>query len=57
MVKKYEKAGMGAVCIEDKTFPKQNSFLENSKQELISEKDFAAKILRLETLKKILILR
>ena len=45
MIKKYEKAGIAAVCIEDKTFPKQNSFLENSKQELISEKDFAAKII------------
>ena len=45
MVKKYEKAGIAAVCIEDKTFPKQNSFLENSKQELLSEKDFVAKII------------
>ena len=45
MVKKYEKAGIASVCIEDKTFPKQNSFLENSKQELISEKDFVAKII------------
>ena len=34
MVKKYEKSGIAAVCIEDKTFPKQNSFLEDSKQEL-----------------------
>jgi len=45
MVKKYEKAGIAAVCIEDKTFPKQNSFLENSKQELLSEKEFVAKII------------
>ena len=45
MVKKYEKAGIAAICIEDKTFPKQNSFLENSKQELLSEKDFVAKII------------
>ena len=45
MVKKYEKAGIASVCIEDKTFPKQNSFLENSKQELLSEKDFVAKII------------
>ena len=45
MVKKYESAGIAAICIEDKTFPKQNSFLENSKQELLSEKDFVAKII------------
>ena len=45
MIKKYERAGIAAVCIEDKTFPKQNSFLENSKQELLSEKDFVAKII------------
>ena len=45
MIKKYEKAGIAAVCIEDKTFPKQNSLLENSKQELLSEKDFVAKII------------
>ena len=45
MVKKYEKAGIASVCIEDKTFPKQNSFLENSKQELLPEKDFVAKII------------
>ena len=45
MVKKYEKTGVAAVCIEDKTFPKQNSFLENSKQELLPEKEFVAKII------------
>ena len=45
MVKKYEKAGISAVCIEDKTFPKQNSLLKDGRQELISEKDFVAKII------------
>ena len=45
MVKKYEKAGIAAVCIEDKTFPKQNSFLENGKQELLPEKEFVSKII------------
>ena len=45
MVKKYERAGIAAVCIEDKTFPKQNSFLENSKQELLPEKEFVSKII------------
>ena len=43
IVKKYEKSGIAAICIEDKTFPKKNSFLENSKQELLSEKEFVAK--------------
>ena len=45
LVKKYESAGIAAICIEDKIFPKQNSLLENSKQELLSEKDFVAKII------------
>ena len=45
MIKKYEKAGIAAVCIEDKTFPKQNSFLENGKQELLPEKEFVSKII------------
>ncbi len=45
MVKKYESAGIAAVCIEDKIFPKQNSLLENGTQELLSEKDFVAKII------------
>jgi len=44
-VKKYEKAGIAGMSIEDKIFPKQNSLLENSKQELLSEKDFVAKII------------
>ena len=45
MVKKYENAGVAAVSIEDKTFPKQNSLLENGTQELLSEKEFVAKII------------
>jgi len=45
MVKKYENAGIAAVSIEDKIFPKQNSLLEEGKQDLISEKEFVAKIL------------
>ena len=43
MVKKYENAGIAAISIEDKLFPKQNSLLENGKQDLLSEKDFVAK--------------
>ena len=45
MTRKYERAGIAAVCIEDKTFPKQNSLLENGKNDLLSEKEFVAKIL------------
>ena len=45
MVKKYETAGIAGICIEDKTFPKQNSLLEGGNNQLLSEKDFAAKII------------
>ena len=45
LVKQYEQAGVAGICIEDKIFPKQNSLLENSKQELLSEKEFVAKII------------
>jgi len=45
MVQKYESAGISSICIEDKTFPKQNSLLENGKNDLLSEKEFVAKIL------------
>ena len=45
MVKKYESAGISSICIEDKTFPKQNSLLENGKNDLLSEKEFVSKIL------------
>ena len=45
MTQKYENAGISSICIEDKTFPKQNSLLENGKNDLLSEKEFVAKIL------------
>ena len=45
LVRKYENAGIAAICIEDKVFPKQNSLLENGQNNLISEKDFVAKII------------
>jgi len=44
-VRKFESAGVSAICIEDKTFPKQNSLLKNGQHKLISEKEFVAKIL------------
>ena len=45
MTKKYENAGIAGICIEDKTFPKQNSLLEGGNNQLLSEKEFSAKIL------------
>ena len=45
MVRKYENAGISSICIEDKIFPKQNSLLEGGQNELLSEKEFVAKIL------------
>jgi len=45
LVKQYEQAGIAGISIEDKIFPKQNSLLEDGKQELLSEKDFVAKII------------
>ena len=45
LVKKYESTGVAAICIEDKIFPKKNSLLDDSNQELLPEKDFVAKII------------
>lgn len=43
MVKKYEAAGIAGVCIEDKVYPKMNSFVNNN-QKLIPIDDFCVKI-------------
>ena len=45
LVKKYESAGIAAISIEDKIFPKQNSLLSNGSHKLLDEKDFVAKII------------
>ena len=45
MVRKYESAGISSICIEDKIFPKQNSLLDGGQNDLLSEKEFVAKIL------------
>lgn len=45
MVKKYEAAGIAAVCIEDKKFPKVNSLLTGGRQELASIAEFVGKIM------------
>ncbi|WP_235502551.1 MULTISPECIES: isocitrate lyase/phosphoenolpyruvate mutase family protein [unclassified Kitasatospora] len=43
MVRSYESRGLAGVCIEDKQFPKMNSFVEGN-QDLAPIGDFAAKI-------------
>ncbi|MEV5161954.1 isocitrate lyase/phosphoenolpyruvate mutase family protein [Streptomyces sp. NPDC053728] len=43
MVHEYERAGITAVCIEDKLFPKLNSFAGGD-QTLLSTEDFCGKI-------------
>jgi phosphoenolpyruvate phosphomutase len=42
LVREYENAGIVAVCIEDKVFPKRNSFSEG--QQLLPAHEFAAKV-------------
>ena len=44
MVKKYESAGVAAVCIEDKLFPKMNSYIPG-RQELASIPEFVGKVM------------
>jgi len=44
MVKKYEAAGIAAVCIEDKLFPKVNSYIPG-RQELAPIPEFVGKIM------------
>lgn len=43
MVRKYEAAGLAAVVIEDKRFPKVNSFIPG-RQELVSLEEFCGKM-------------
>ena len=43
-VKKFEKAGMAAVCLEDKQFPKDTSLLEGGRQILAPIEEFVGKI-------------
>jgi phosphoenolpyruvate phosphomutase len=42
MVPEFEQAGVAAVCIEDKLYPKRNSFLPG--QDLIDPQEFATRI-------------
>ena len=43
LVRKYESSGIAGICIEDKVYPKLNSF-DNGKQLLVSVEEFQAKI-------------
>ncbi len=52
LVKKFENAGIGGICIEDKTFPKENSLFKDGKQVMISKRDFVAKIVAAKNAKK-----
>ena len=44
LVKKLEQRGVAGVCIEDKIFPKTNSFLRGEKQPLADIDEFCGKI-------------
>ncbi|MBI2432671.1 MAG: phosphoenolpyruvate mutase [Candidatus Hydrogenedentes bacterium] len=44
LVHKLEQRGVAAVCIEDKLFPKTNSFIESEQQPLADVDEFAGKI-------------
>jgi hypothetical protein len=44
MVRKLEQRGIAGVCIEDKQFPKTNSFLNGERQPLADIEEFAGKI-------------
>ena len=44
LVKKLEQRGVAAVCIEDKLFPKTNSFIKSERQPLAGIDEFTGKI-------------
>jgi phosphoenolpyruvate phosphomutase len=44
LVRKLEQRGIAGVCIEDKQFPKTNSFLNGERQPLADMEEFAGKI-------------
>ena len=43
-VKKFEQAGVAAICLEDKKFPKDTSLLKGGRQELAPVEEFVGKI-------------
>ena len=44
LVRKLEQRGIAGVCIEDKLFPKTNSFIDGERQELADIDEFCGKI-------------
>jgi len=44
LVRKLEQRGVAAVCIEDKLFPKTNSFIDGEAQPLADIEEFAGKV-------------
>jgi phosphoenolpyruvate phosphomutase len=44
LVKKLEQRGVAGVCVEDKLFPKTNSFISGERQELADIDEFCGKI-------------
>lgn len=44
LVRKLEQRGVAAVCIEDKLYPKTNSFIDGNKQELADIDEFCSRI-------------
>lgn len=44
LVRKLEQRGIAGVCIEDKLFPKQNSFVHGERQALADVDDFCGKL-------------
>ena len=52
LVRKFENAGIAGICMEDKTFPKENSLFKDGKQEMIAKKDFVAKLVAAKNAKR-----
>ncbi len=44
LVRKLEQRKIAAVCLEDKLFPKTNSFIDGNKQELADMREFAGRV-------------
>ncbi len=51
LVKKYESAGIASVCLEDKMFPKVNSFIDG-RQELAPIAEFVGKIMAAKSVQR-----
>lgn len=52
LVKKLEQRGIAGVCIEDKLFPKTNSFIDSEKQPLADVEEFCGKINAMKDVQK-----